>query len=583
MQQTVSQCTNCGAFTRRSLHHEEEYQSSVFLERLRTSNFPATDEEISHIRDTILPTVSDDISSIESKVASLHQVIRSMGQERERLKNVHQKYNNLISLHRTLPLEIWSEIFLYTLSNTSDSNALDASGIMWQLSHVCQRWRNIALSLRSLWSTIDLHFPKAAQHEADVQCLEAVLHRSREGLLDVSLRHDIPSLRLSLSSYPSFLQRMLDIVVAESYRWRHLFLSDHRGHLSMLYAPLHNRLPRLECLDIYCADMGPKERLVFKDCPRLRKFSLVVTPLLVELPWDQITELDLSCMDFDDEEDRRACMRLIGQCPSLQILSTPSWNSEDDEDESAYAPITCWNMRELSATSVPVIDALTLPHLRECSLNSDPPTTHYGILRSFKQLLIRSNCLSALTSLSLASVPLDTSPEHSLLSILSQTHSLTLLDLEVSMQEFSDLTDIDDREQIVAIVKSLEVVPTETVTFLPLLSSLNIRVYNHSGPLTLPYFGPLGSLASTLKSRWEGDDMVGLARLRTCHFTVQAKHLKYVVSRDDHGSVVPRIFTKAEGRIFNALIDDGMDLTIRVTSDLIENEGDGNVVFAVRR
>ncbi|KAF9019331.1 hypothetical protein BDZ89DRAFT_320835 [Hymenopellis radicata] len=79
MQHIPSQCTNCGAFTRRSLHHEEEYQSSVFLERLRTSNFPATDEQISHIRDTILPTVSDDISSIESKVASLHEVIRSMG------------------------------------------------------------------------------------------------------------------------------------------------------------------------------------------------------------------------------------------------------------------------------------------------------------------------------------------------------------------------------------------------------------------------------------------------------------------------------------------------------------------------
>ncbi|KAF8908383.1 hypothetical protein CPB85DRAFT_1436168 [Mucidula mucida] len=73
----MSPCTNCGAFPRRSLHHEEEYQSSVLLERLRTSNFPATDQEISHIRHTILPTISDDISSIDSKVASLHEVTGS--------------------------------------------------------------------------------------------------------------------------------------------------------------------------------------------------------------------------------------------------------------------------------------------------------------------------------------------------------------------------------------------------------------------------------------------------------------------------------------------------------------------------
>ncbi|KAF9035399.1 hypothetical protein BDZ89DRAFT_1130430 [Hymenopellis radicata] len=103
MQQMASQCTNCGAFTRHSLHHEEEYQTSVLLKRVRTTNFPATDEEISHVRHTILPTVSDDISSIESKLASLQEVITSMEEERERLKNVRKRYSNLISLHRTLP------------------------------------------------------------------------------------------------------------------------------------------------------------------------------------------------------------------------------------------------------------------------------------------------------------------------------------------------------------------------------------------------------------------------------------------------------------------------------------------------
>ncbi|KAF8997535.1 hypothetical protein BDZ89DRAFT_772440 [Hymenopellis radicata] len=188
MQQIASQCTNCGDFPRRSLHHEEEYQSSVLLERLRTSNFAATDEEISHVRHTILPIVSDDITSIDSKLASLHEVIRSMEEERERLKNVQKKYNNLVSLHRALPLEIWSKIFLCTLPSHIVSNAFDVSGSIWKLSHVCQKWRNIALSLRSFWSTMAIRFPKAAQHETDVERLDAVLQRSRQGPLDVSLQ-----------------------------------------------------------------------------------------------------------------------------------------------------------------------------------------------------------------------------------------------------------------------------------------------------------------------------------------------------------------------------------------------------------
>ncbi|KAF9035404.1 hypothetical protein BDZ89DRAFT_1225069 [Hymenopellis radicata] len=268
MQQIASQCASCGAFTRRSLHHEEEYQSSV-LERLRTTNFPPTDEEISHARHTILPTVSDDISSIESKLASLHEVITSMEEERERLKNVQRRYSNLISLHRTLPLEILSEIFLYTLPGDYDSNAFDASGSIWQLSHVCQRWRNVALSLHSCWSTMDLHFPKAAHHEGDVQRLETVIQRSRQGPLHVSLESGYSQ---KPSSDPSILKCILDIVLAESYRWRKLHLSESEGRLNMLYAPLHNRLPRLQCLSLDRVQIEPKEQSVFKDCPHLTRF-----------------------------------------------------------------------------------------------------------------------------------------------------------------------------------------------------------------------------------------------------------------------------------------------------------------------
>ncbi len=411
MQQIESQCTNCGLFTRRSIHHEEKYQSSALLERLRTSNVPATDAEISHIRHTILPTVSGDIFSIDSKVASLHEVIRSMDEERGRLINVQKKYNNLISLHRTLPLEIWSEIFLYTIKKPSDSNAFNASGPIWRLSHVCQRWRSIALSLHSFWSNMTIRFPEAAQHEGNVQCLEMVIQRSRQRLLNVSLRDGILPHRRNLNPDPSILKRMLDIALAESYRWREFHLTSFHGKLSstMPYESLVNRLPHLESLSLFLVPLESEEHAavyVFEDCPRLTKLVLGGGTLGVEFPWDQITELDLSCMDFNgDEEERRVCMRLIGQCPSLEILSTPEWYPDDEyEDELAYT--TCSNMSKLNASSVHVIDVLILPHLREASLNPDASEIPPNMLYSFKRLLIRSGCLSSLTRLSIASVPL---------------------------------------------------------------------------------------------------------------------------------------------------------------------------------
>ncbi|KAF9022068.1 hypothetical protein BDZ89DRAFT_1071005 [Hymenopellis radicata] len=563
MPQTASQCTNCGAFTRRSLHHEGEYQSSVLLERLRTSNFPATDEEIAHIRHTILSTVSDDISSLDSKVASLHEVIRSMEEERERLLNVRKRYSNLISLHRTLPSEIWSKIFMYTLYRAPDANALDASGSIWQLSHVCQRWRNIALSLLSFWSTMDIYFPKAAQREADVQRLETVLQRSGQGLLNVSLSDDT-SHRYNPS--PSIRKRMLDIILAESCRWHKVRLPYSRECFSMLYAPLHTRLPRLESVHLYCVpQLEPGEQSVasiFKGCPRLTKVTLGAGSMLsVEFPWDRIKDLDLSYLEFGSDEDDRRCMRLIEQCPSLETLSLPYWYLGDDEDETPYMPITCSNIRKLDATSVSVINALTLPRLREASLHPDPTDTHDNILHSFKELLIRSSRLSALTRLSLAGVPLApllSTDSDSVLSILSQTHSLTFLDLAVSMRQFNGDPAVHDQDQIVALVNCLQVtVSTQTVTFLPSLSSLYLRVYNRPDPLTLRYFGPVSSFASMLKSRWEA--YIGIMRVSShCIFS-----------------------TRRKGFIFNGLIDNGMDLAIRVTSDLTENVEGNNVVFAV--
>ncbi|KAF9023493.1 hypothetical protein BDZ89DRAFT_1162710 [Hymenopellis radicata] len=149
-----------------------------------------------------------------------------------------------------------------------------------------------------------------------------------------------------------------------------------------------------------------------------------------------------------------------------------------------------------------------------------------------------------------------------------------ILDLAVTIGEFDDEIDVSDREQIETIVKSLEVIPAKTVTFLPLLSSLDIQIRNPCNSYDLQCFGPVGSFASMLKARWKGDDTVSLARLRTCHFAVHARHV---------GRNWENIFTDTERLVFDALVDDGMDLTIQVESTLTESVGDSGMVFAVSR
>ncbi|KAF8908362.1 hypothetical protein CPB85DRAFT_1309915 [Mucidula mucida] len=479
--------------------------------------------------------------------------------ERARLIDVQKRYTNLVSLHRTLPSEIWSEIFLWTLWGAFDDNAFDASGFIWQLSHVCQRWRNIALALTSFWSALEIQFPVMAQREGDVKRLETVIQRSHQGLLHVSFSDDIPDLYCPLN--PSIQKCILDNILAESHRWQELEISDYGGTLNMVYASLPIRLPRLESVVLHCSQLiDPREQSglsVFQDCPRLTKLTLSGKITLdVKFPWHQITELNLICLKFDGgEEERRACLRVIGQCPSLEILLTPYWDSKNDE---AYIPISCSNVYMLEVKSPSVIDALTLPSLREVGFHPEPAMPHYDTLYAFQRLLIRSNCSN-----------------HTLHSLLSQTHSLTFLALVVNVQQLDDESDVSDQDQIVTTLEFLQVVSTKTVTFLPLLSSLVIEIHQHPDS-SLDYFRPVGRFASMLKARWSGDATAGLARLRSFYFAVQAQH---PLPRRPFA----RLFDEEEGFLFKELVDDGMDLTIQVTSDLAANGGGNNTVIAIPR
>ncbi|KAF8890854.1 hypothetical protein CPB85DRAFT_1441093 [Mucidula mucida] len=111
-----------------------------------------------------------------------------MKEECDVLRIVEDKYQGLVSAHRAIPRELWLDIFLYAQSEYSDDlDPLKPSGIIWRLSHVCQAWRDVALSLHSFWSRITLTFGERVHTEKTVQLLQLVLDRSR--LLDISLHH----------------------------------------------------------------------------------------------------------------------------------------------------------------------------------------------------------------------------------------------------------------------------------------------------------------------------------------------------------------------------------------------------------
>ncbi len=224
---SVLLCPRCGTLPKLSLQYTNELESSSLLHNLRTSNFPATEQESSHIQHNILPNIDADISSISAKIRSLQDVFASLQQERDALITVQKTYRGLISPCRAVPRELWEQIFLYVHEDdqcgSEEFSVSDPSRSIWNMSKVCQTWRAIAVSLHSCWTKLRLQFPAGGKTEGNVQALEAALQRSGQHPLDVILisEYNPPNFE------PSFRNRMLAMVHAESPRWRDVRLAEH--------------------------------------------------------------------------------------------------------------------------------------------------------------------------------------------------------------------------------------------------------------------------------------------------------------------------------------------------------------------
>ncbi|KAF9023487.1 hypothetical protein BDZ89DRAFT_1069857 [Hymenopellis radicata] len=540
---SVSLCTQCGAISKPSFHYTNELETSSLLYNLRTSNFPATDQESSHIQKNILPNIDADISSITAKITSLQQ-------ERDALTTVRKTYRGLISPCRAVPRELWEQIFSSVHEDEQigdeEFTVSDPNCSIWDLTKVCQTWRAVAVSLHSCWTKLHLKFPRDSETEQDVQVLKVALQRSGK----------------------------------HSHRWRNACFTDHHMNSDILYAPLRGRLPMLESLNLgLCGDfhipMPVEQRsvvTVFNDCLRLTKVVLTGTRP-VQLPWGQIRELRLedNCQLWVVEA-RRQFVSLIGRCPNLQVLQA-CCDFEFGENPPPSSTI-CPSIRVLDTAIDFVMDRLTLPHLQEVilSFSKDLDNSHASTLRSFHRLLQRSRC--NLTSLQIRDIPLHHTDDsaHDLYAILSQMAHLAVLDIRVSMKRFDrDEADPQAMAQITKVLDALSVASPDIITFLPCLSSLDIDLKHHRYR-SLPYFGPSGRLVPMLKARWEGDDMRGLTKLKRFQFSLSAspwclEGWQLCSNADEIGGKIELcVFDDEEGRILHDLAMDGMDVAIRVRS-----------------
>ncbi|KAJ7762601.1 hypothetical protein B0H16DRAFT_1414585, partial [Mycena metata] len=145
----------------------------------------------------------------------------------------------------TLPVEITSQIFKWTLAPGGVASTLTAEGKSLVLGHICQLWRQIALSTPELWNTINIAVGPAL--DSDLSRIHTFLSRSSSMALSISINADSRRSQLAFRA-------AVDALVPYSRAWKNLSIFGYIVWQNL--QPLHaiQQLPHLESLTLIQLD-----------------------------------------------------------------------------------------------------------------------------------------------------------------------------------------------------------------------------------------------------------------------------------------------------------------------------------------
>ncbi|KAG7440056.1 uncharacterized protein BT62DRAFT_840452, partial [Guyanagaster necrorhizus] len=238
-----------------------------------------------------------------------------------------------------VPNELLSYIFLYASSQT---NAV-------HLSHVCSRWRNVALSTGSLWTDIIVTFPTSV---GQLSCALTWLRRSRVHPLDLYLDFRDPDWDWDEHSHgfgPEDMQVVLRLLLPHANRWRSLSV------LTDTWAPMWTFLKETQRVDMSSLrsvklsrcnayfvgkgetfePVGLKEPLRLfggQGISALKEVGLVG----VHVDWTgsglrNLVDLELKYHASDVMPTLREFTAILEGCPELRCLSIVGWGPRFDD------------------------------------------------------------------------------------------------------------------------------------------------------------------------------------------------------------------------------------------------------------
>ncbi|KAJ7487343.1 hypothetical protein B0H11DRAFT_2015275 [Mycena galericulata] len=219
-----------------------------------------------------------EVAQIEIRILDLERALDALRNQKQIVLDRLAAYKYPVL---TLPSEIVSKIFLHSLPPYP--LCPPATGICspTNLTHICRKWRAIALATPALWRAIPLRYDGENIGDKQVDMLQSWL--SKSGALPLAIEMD--------ERYPHF--GVLHAIIRHSARWERAILA-----VNMLSDLLYIKgpMPLLRSLSIFVYTGIETSAVSLSDLSLLRSVTLKFASLTTNvklLPWSQLTSLTL--------------------------------------------------------------------------------------------------------------------------------------------------------------------------------------------------------------------------------------------------------------------------------------------------
>ncbi|KAJ6462381.1 hypothetical protein C8R47DRAFT_1327202 [Mycena vitilis] len=240
---------------------------------LLTSNQPPLDSDFPIVQSVLFETDAR-LASLANEIERVSEQLEKLKQKRSSLSSYRAQNGSILSLLRRMPPEILGEIFTRTLPSPRRRNRIQIVDSPWVLTHVCQDWKKIALSVHSLWSTVIVSYlPETGTGTYSLAMVETQIARAQNANLKINFYGNG---HVSGNSQEQI--EMFKTLARHATHWGELN-AQLTPALIPLVTELRGKLPSLRKLWIswsgHTLHMPPQDFQPFKELPCLRDIEIV--------------------------------------------------------------------------------------------------------------------------------------------------------------------------------------------------------------------------------------------------------------------------------------------------------------------